>query len=255
MSPHGAKVVNTPARGIACRKGRHQAAATSSSRSIASVIDNSADVDAYLAGKQPGTELRLQVLARGRERRVTATLGRASGSAASGRRQQRRALPDARHGRAHGGRQRHRLHPGRQPARHRLRGQAGARLGLESGKTVRIIRGNVGPATEGQIYGMALSPNGRWLATGGWMRVAGRARPHGAPVRFLHGQARQAAQGPRQHRQHLAFSPDSRRLISGRQRQRGHHLGPRQPAPAASPGRSHRHHPRGRLHAGRRSAP
>ena len=29
-----------------------------------------------------------------------------------------------------------------------------------SGRTLRIIRGNVGPATEGQIYGMALSPNG-----------------------------------------------------------------------------------------------
>ena len=39
-----------------------------------SVIDNSSDVEAYLAGKQPGTELRLQVLSGGRERRVTATL-------------------------------------------------------------------------------------------------------------------------------------------------------------------------------------
>jgi hypothetical protein len=38
------------------------------------VIDGSADLDAFLAGKQPGTELRLQVLSAGRVRGVVATL-------------------------------------------------------------------------------------------------------------------------------------------------------------------------------------
>jgi WD40 repeat protein len=48
-----------------------------------------------------------------------------------------------------------------------------------AGKTVRIIRGQVGPGQEGKILGMALSPNGRWLAVGGWLvpddRVSGQS--------------------------------------------------------------------------------
>jgi hypothetical protein len=34
----------------------------------------------------------------------------------------------------------------------------------QSGKTVRIIRGNVGPSHEGKYFSMALSPDGRWIA-------------------------------------------------------------------------------------------
>ena len=37
-----------------------------------------------------------------------------------------------------------------------------------AGKTVRTIRGQSGPGQEGKIYAMALSPDGRWLAMGGW---------------------------------------------------------------------------------------
>src|SRR5580704_5210819 len=36
-----------------------------------------------------------------------------------------------------------------------------------AGKTVRTMRGQVGPGREGQIVAMALSPDGRWLAVGG----------------------------------------------------------------------------------------
>ena len=60
MSPHGAKVANTPAPGSPAEKAglRNGDIILSIDRTV---IDNSADVDAYLAGKQPGTELRLQV--------------------------------------------------------------------------------------------------------------------------------------------------------------------------------------------------
>ena len=39
-----------------------------------------------------------------------------------------------------------------------------------AGKTVRTIRGQSGPGDEGKIYAMALSPDGRWLAVGGWLQ-------------------------------------------------------------------------------------
>src|SRR5437870_3548343 len=44
----------------------------------------------------------------------------------------------------------------------------------QAGKTVRTIRGETGSANEGKIFATALSPDGRWLAAGGWMRVAGQ---------------------------------------------------------------------------------
>ncbi|MCK5718710.1 MAG: hypothetical protein KAH84_02035, partial [Thiomargarita sp.] len=39
---------------------------------------------------------------------------------------------------------------------------------LETGKTVRTIRGQIGAGSEGKIFAMALSPDERWLAVGGW---------------------------------------------------------------------------------------
>ena len=38
-----------------------------------------------------------------------------------------------------------------------------------TGKTVRTIRGQSGRGQEGKIYAMALSPDGRWLAAGGYL--------------------------------------------------------------------------------------
>ncbi|MGO9474468.1 MAG: PDZ domain-containing protein, partial [Rhodomicrobium sp.] len=39
---------------------------------------------------------------------------------------------------------------------------------LTSGKTVRTIRGESAPGQGGKVYAMALSPDGKWLAVGGW---------------------------------------------------------------------------------------
>jgi hypothetical protein len=39
----------------------------------------------------------------------------------------------------------------------------------QAGKTVRVIRGQVGPGNEGKIFAMALSPDGRLLAVGGFL--------------------------------------------------------------------------------------
>src|SRR5262245_52949217 len=63
-SPHGAKVTNTPAPGSPAAKAGIQNGDIILSIDR-TVIDNSSDIDAYLAGKQPGTELRLQLLSGG----------------------------------------------------------------------------------------------------------------------------------------------------------------------------------------------
>src|SRR5262245_27079980 len=39
-------------------------------------------------------------------------------------------------------------------------------------RTIRTIRGQVGPGDEGMIYAIALSPDGRWLAVGGFLAQA-----------------------------------------------------------------------------------
>ena len=86
----------------------------------------------------------------------------------------------------------------------------------QAGKTVRTIRGQVGPGNEGKIYAMALSPDGRWLAVGGWMHkeCAGRC----GEIRlydFATGNLVALLKGHKNVVNALAFSPDGKRLISG----------------------------------------
>jgi len=84
------------------------------------------------------------------------------------------------------------------------------------GVTVRTIRGQSEPGNEGKIYAVALSPDGRWLAVGGWMHpeCAGRC----GDIRlynFASGELKALLEGHRNKVLGLAFSPDSRKLISG----------------------------------------
>ncbi len=39
---------------------------------------------------------------------------------------------------------------------------------IKTGRTVRTQRGQIDLGDEGKIYAMTLSPNGQWLAAGGW---------------------------------------------------------------------------------------
>jgi membrane-associated protease RseP (regulator of RpoE activity) len=47
----------------------------------------------------------------------------------------------------------------------------------ETGKTLRIIRGESAPGDWGQIYALALSPDVRWLAIGGYLHGKDRPSP------------------------------------------------------------------------------
>ncbi|HEU4380999.1 MAG TPA: PDZ domain-containing protein, partial [Hyphomicrobiaceae bacterium] len=215
-SPHGAKVTNTPAPGSPAERAgiRNGDIILSIDRTV---IDNSADVQVYLAGKQPGTELRLQVLSGGRERRVTATLVARPGQPVGARVVNNDEIPFLM------------LDTGGHMAV--VKGIAftpdGSQLvtasedkqvrvwDWRSGRTLRIIRGNVGPANEGQIYGMALSPNARWLATGGWMSIPGEPGHMARLYDFSSGKLVSLLKGHTSIVNTMAFSPDSRRLITG----------------------------------------
>jgi WD40 repeat protein len=92
---------------------------------------------------------------------------------------------------------------------------------LQAGKTVRVIRGQIGPGQEGKIYTMALSPDGRWLAVGGYLgRIEGRDNMAGDDVYkirlydFATGKLEGLLAGHRNVVFRLAFSPDGRKLIS-----------------------------------------
>src|SRR5262245_1619213 len=77
-APRGAKVINIPTPGSPADKAgiRNGDIILAIDRSV---IDYSSDVENYLAGKQAGAELRLQILSGRRERRVNATLAERPG--------------------------------------------------------------------------------------------------------------------------------------------------------------------------------
>jgi WD40 repeat protein len=85
----------------------------------------------------------------------------------------------------------------------------------QAGKTVRTFRGQAGLGNEGKVFTMALSPDGRWLAAAGWMRVA-QERVHS--IRIYDFGTGQLVALLREHTSvvhALAFAPDSKHLVSG----------------------------------------
>jgi WD40 repeat protein len=89
-----------------------------------------------------------------------------------------------------------------------------------AGRTIRIIRGQVGQiGKEGRIEAMALSPDDRWLAVGGWMAPGDGVRDEDVgDIRlfdFASGELKAVLKGHRKEVLALAFSYDSRQLISG----------------------------------------
>ena len=83
-----------------------------------------------------------------------------------------------------------------------------------SGKTVRVLRGDVAPSDAGKVFAMALSPDGKWLAAGGWMKTPNQSDHHIRLYDFSSGRLVALLTGHGDIVNHLAFSSDSRYLIS-----------------------------------------
>jgi len=87
---------------------------------------------------------------------------------------------------------------------------------IETGKSVRMILGEAAPGNWGAIYAMALSPDGHWLAVGGYLHNIDKTI--GTAIRlydFASGSQVALLKGHDNVVHALAFSPDSARLISG----------------------------------------
>lgn len=87
---------------------------------------------------------------------------------------------------------------------------------VASGKSVKVIRGETMPGKWGVIYAMAVSPDGRQLAIGGFM--SGADRLSGSAVHLYNlgtGKLAKVLKGHKNVVMGLAFSPDGKRLLSG----------------------------------------
>ncbi len=84
-----------------------------------------------------------------------------------------------------------------------------------TGKTIRVIRGQAGLGPDDVIDAIALSPDGKWLAVGGSMKVAGEKFNHIRLYDFATGELKALLKGHAATVIGLSFSPNSSLLISG----------------------------------------
>jgi WD40 repeat protein len=178
-------------------------------------VENFAGLRAALDVKGAGTLVKLRLLRSSRERTITATLGARPGALAAGVEKLPQLVLDT------GGHTSNvrglAFTPGGGQLVSASQDKTVRVWDVDTGKTVRIIRGETAPGSWGTIYAMALSPDGRWLAVGGFLRDESDAAV-AAAVRlydFASGRLEALLKGHDNVVWALAFSGDSTRLISG----------------------------------------
>jgi WD40 repeat protein len=206
-APHGAKV------GVVASGSPAEKAGLKSGDIVLSINnvepETSADLEKAIEGQNPGAEVKLRVLSGGRESRVSVALGERP----KVREVQQQALPHLM------------LDTGGHtaaiwgmvftPDGKQLVSGADDKVirnwDWQKATTIRTIRGQVGQGLDGRISAIALSPDGHWLAAGvddQDIRLYDFATGDLAALLLKGHSGGSSVAG-------LAFSPDSRRLISG----------------------------------------
>jgi WD40 repeat protein len=179
-------------------------------------VETSSAFEKTIAAKSPGSEIRLRVLSGGRERRIAVTLAEPPKIQPTQDQGGPLLMLDT------GGHMAKMTGLTFTPDGKQLVSAGDDKVirvwDWEAGKTIRTIRGQVGPGHEGKIFAMALSPDGRWLAAAGWMDSTIATTPCCGDIRlydFATGKLVALLKGHTAVVNSLAFSPDSKRLISG----------------------------------------
>jgi WD40 repeat protein len=175
-------------------------------------IDGAADFYSVIDGKRPDVDVELGLLVAGRERRVLATIAARPQNLADERPVPHLMLDTGGHiavvnalaftpdGKA-------------------VVSASGDKIirvwDWQAGKTTRFLRGQISAGDDGKVYAIALSPDGRLLAAGGWMKLPGE---NGHVIRlydFASGTLLGVLKGHNNVVLGLAFSPNGRQLVSG----------------------------------------
>lgn len=85
---------------------------------------------------------------------------------------------------------------------------------LPDGRLLRTIRPAIGDGDEGKIFAVATSPDGKWIAAGGWDAHSRVDNTHAIVVFPLDGREPRRLGAFQDVIEHLEFSPDGRRLAA-----------------------------------------
>jgi WD40 repeat protein len=211
-SPRGAKITDLAKGSPAAAAGLELGDVIATFDGIE--VENSNALAAAVMAKGAGALTKLRVMRAGKERTVTVALGARPGGLLVGAEKALQLTLDT------GGHMAKVLELAITPDGKRLVSGSNDKTvriwDIETGKAVRIIRGESAPGDWGALYAMALSPDGARVAVGGFLHANDRATSSAVRIHDLaSGKVEMLLKGHTNVVGALAFSPDGKRLVSG----------------------------------------